>query len=233
MAPVLVALSFRAFAQASIDFSQQRATAVKDSLRPSRAWTHWKQGDSRVDPSELPAGSTNTDGWATLRKMYETFDFIDTLEGFKRTHMQRRMHQFFLEASLRIIFGNSFAANVGRLMRYFTLRRLRQEALVGAPRRHGKTQGTATYTGVAAYSIPYLTTNIYSTGRRASQSYLTLQYKITCLLSNGPDMVLHYNQETLTLRDLGNQYDTRVTKSFPSNPKARSVFVLCGGARSW
>lgn len=188
-------LSFSSFVKATFSHATEQNLRKQKASKPVHAWSSWRKGDARIDPATL-SNSVNTtakaghhDGWAVLRNIYDTFDYLDQREGFKRTVMQRRAHEFFIEATLRIIFGKSFAANVGRLKRRFSLRRLRQEALVSAPRRFGKTYGTAMFTSVFNYCVPYSTIGVYSTGRRASQSFLTTQYKITCVLPNGPGEV--------------------------------------------
>lgn len=205
------------FAPFSDSCTQHYAVETKhklNSLRPSSRWEKIARGD---DPVSAGAEKVNS-GWQRLKNVYSMLAKFDSMEGYTRNEMQRKAHEYYIQASLRVIMGKDFVNNVGRLRRIYGTPKLRQETLIAAPRRFGKTFCTTMFCAVMLIVIGFVSIACFSTGRRASRSFLVTTQKMVDAVGEKP-MITGFNEEMMTLTNMDNSSDQRVIKSFPSRPE--------------
>lgn len=210
-------LSFQPFAESCVKEHFHRASKRHDALFPTTHLDHIAKKQNPVSSDQ----ASNNSGWQRLRHVYKLLDKFDNMEGFRRNLMQRKAHENYIQASLRIIMGKDFVNNVGRLRQMYRLKHLRQEALVAAPRRFGKTFSTAMFCAVMMIAIGLVTIACFSTGRRASRAFLLTVHKMLEALGCG-SQIKEFNEESMTLVDKHDSTDKRTIKSFPSRPQIES-----------
>jgi hypothetical protein len=197
---------------------------------PTPKSSKWAQND---DPMSFSANQEST-GWKSLKDIYRFLDMFDQSEDYKRNQMQRRAHDFYIQSTLRAIFGSDFGHNIAKLREMFRLVELKQEVLVSAPRRNGKTYATCMYSSAVMCAVPNMTLACFSTGRRASRAFLLTTYKMLLFLGF-KDWIVEFNQEVIMMRNPKNDKDERKISSFPSRPEIGRVFdTQCdtGGAHA-
>jgi hypothetical protein len=205
------AIGFEYLDQTSLKHFATLELEKKRCSRPTHKSAKWVN-DSNVDGE----GEEST-GWKSLKAIYGFLDDFDASQDYKRNLMQRRAHDFYIQATLRAIFGSDFGHNISKLREMYRLTELRQEVLVSAPRRNGKTYATCMFSSAVMCAVPNMTVAVFSTGRRASRAFLLTTYKMIVHLGF-KDWIKEFNQEVIMLRNPKSDRDERKISSFPSRP---------------
>lgn len=222
----ICAVQFGYLDEQSLRYSAKLELERNKCARPTHKTAKWVD-DSRMDGS----ASDESTGWKSLKAIYGFLDDFDNSPDYKRNLMQRRAHDFYIQATLRAIFGSDFGHNIAKLRAMYRLTELRQEVLVSAPRRNGKTYATCMFGSGVMCAVPNMTLAVFSTGRRASRAFLLTTYKMIVHLGF-KDWIHEFNQEVITLRNPKNERDERKISSFPSRPDiGREFSVLRSGQR--
>ena len=225
--PTVIPLSFGSLVNTTLAHSTNIEFAKQRALKPTPKWHGWLRGD---DPTGSKTTTASASGWANLRNVYSLLERFDKILEKGRNTMQRRAHDYYIQASLRAIFGGSFAHCIGQLKRMFHLTTLKQEALVAAGRRMGKTWCTCMFCAAVLIACAGMTIAVFSTGRRASRSFLVQVYQFVCMLGYKSWVDRgEWNQETMVLVHPDNENDKRKISSFPSRPE---YVCVCGSLGS-
>lgn len=214
-----VALGFNVLAQESLRFNAALDLSMRKCAMPTSKALRFAACDT-------PLGVTTSNesvGWKSLKELYRLLDLFDQSKEFKRNAMQRRAIDFYIQATLRAIFGSDFGHNIAKLRQMFRLTELRQEVLVSAPRRNGKTYATCMFSSAVMCAVPNITIACFSTGRRASRAFLLTTYKMIVFLGFR-DWIKEFNQEVMVLKNPKDDRDERKISSFPSRPDIGRVF---------
>lgn len=131
------------------------------------------------------AGS-ECEGDRRVRRVREALAYMDT-KGFKRSKQQKVMHEGFLAVSYSAYYGKSIARHLLRLLRESGFSELRQEALVLAPRRYGKTISLCLFSAAELVTQPDHDILIYSNNHRASKMMLLQTYRCVRILQANED----------------------------------------------
>jgi len=102
-----------------------------------------------------------------LEKLREAIESFPT-----RSQQQVTFMELFLQASLRLIYGDDYDRNEIRIKADNMMDELFQFALVACPRRFGKSAGTAMYVSSWVVTQPGTTVLIYSPGKRQSKDLM-------------------------------------------------------------
>jgi hypothetical protein len=215
------ALSFAPFSESCVNHYGKSALKRIESLKPSSRWQKMARGD---DPVSAGCEKSNS-GWLRLKNVYKLLAKFDSMEGYTRNNMQRKAHDYYIQASLRVIMGKDFVNNVGRLRRMYAMPKLRQETLIAAPRRFGKTFATTMFCAVMLIVIGFVSIACFSTGRRASRAFLVTTQKMVDAVGQ-KRMISAFNEEMMMLKNPDNESDQRVIKSFPSRPEIEDYVFL-------
>lgn len=138
------------------------------------------------------------------------------LDKLYRSPQQKDFHNSFLAACLRIIYGNDFIKERHRVMRKYHFESRKQQVLICAPRRMGKTFSTAYFAIAIALHVSGIEISIFSPGKR--QSVALMGHICDWLYKLGEtDRILKRNEEKLVLRT----YDGKSSKinAYPSAVK--------------
>ena len=117
----------------------------------------------QLKPSPLDTGNVIVD---TIRKWLSS---LDTPTG-GRSYDQTRMHEMFLSAVARNIYGQAYEMNKKRIMQRNGWSDVSPYCAICTPRRFGKTWALASFVAALAMELPSCKICIYSTGSRASGS---------------------------------------------------------------
>ena len=130
----------------------------------------------------------------------KTLDAINRyLNKLYRSPQQKQFHQAFLASCLRIIYGDDFDREKHRVMAKYGFRSRKQQVLVCAPRRIGKTFSTAYFCIVMAMFISGIEISIFSPGKR--QSVALMGHIVDFMKKLGEeDRIIRRNEEKLQLR---------------------------------
>jgi len=139
---------------------------------------------------------------------------------WKRSVQQRMFHKKAFEvACLPQLYGDELIAKMSELFEIYAITSIQSEVLVQAPRRFGKTIGTALFNAAWLWSQPNgPEISIFSTGRRASQSINVLIAQMLYLLAGKDTSRFKIsNQETVQII---NMHGTLATgKFYPAGTK--------------
>jgi len=103
------------------------------------------------------------DGNEVIRKLQEK------LNTFNRSELQKQMHEVMIKCCNKIIFGNETVVRWEALIRQkYKWKDMRQEQIITAPRRFGKTYAVAMFVVALALAKPGVEISIFYTGARAS-----------------------------------------------------------------
>jgi hypothetical protein len=145
---------------------------------------------------------------------------IDSINRFLnklyRSPQQKQFHQAFLASCLRIIYRDDFDKEKHRVMAKYKFKSRKQQVLVCAPRRMGKTFSTAFFCIVFAIILSEVELSIFSPGKRQSVALMGVIVDFMKKLGEG-DRIVRRNEEKLQIRSL----DGRISKvnAYPSAVK--------------
>lgn len=138
------------------------------------------------------------DGDLRLDALESVFDYFH----MQPSELQRRCQWKFTNTVLPLIYGDSWEANRDRVMQERWLTKVKQRAMVSAPRRFGKTVATAQWLVACILNIPGIQIAVISTGQRAA-GWLT--DKISKALKDIPGAAERVVQETTTTIAMANR----------------------------
>ena len=136
-------------------------------------------------------------------------------KAYRSTH-QKEFHQAFLSTCLRLIYKKDYEKERHRIMAKYGFKSKKQQALVCAPRRVGKTFAVAFFVVVAAICINDSDIAIFSPGKRQSVSMAGHIFSFMKKLGVD-DMVIQKNEEKMRIRTLGG--GTSKISAYPSAVK--------------
>lgn len=145
---------------------------------------------------------------------------IDSINRFLnklyRSPQQKQFHRAFLASCLRIIYRDDFDKEKHRVMAKYKFKSRKQQVLVCAPRRMGKTFSTAFFCIVFAIILSEVELSIFSPGKRQSVALMGVIVDFMNKLGEG-DRIVRRNEEKLQIRSL----DGRISKvnAYPSAVK--------------
>lgn len=129
-------------------------------------------------------------------------DTINTwLNKLYRSPGQKEFHHMFLSTCLRIIYGDDYERERHRVMAKYKFESKKQQALICAPRRFGKTFAVSFFAIVVAIVLPEIEISIFSPGKR--QSVALMNHIFSFMKNLGEDdRVIRKNEEKMVLRSL-------------------------------
>jgi hypothetical protein len=92
--------------------------------------------------------------------------------GVRRSDMQVKIHQAFIEAMLPKLYQSEWDENKARILIDFGLNKLQQEVLIVMPRRRGKTYSVAMAAAAMLLAVPGCSVAVFSTGERLSRALM-------------------------------------------------------------
>lgn len=133
------------------------------------------------------------------RRLKEIEWALDTMSPTRSSH-QKRFHKSFINACLPHIYGyDQWGAHKTRVLKMRRIDRIYMGVLAMTERRFGKTHMAAQFEAAVLYVIPQLESLVFSTGRRASSSFMRITRSYICALPMGADRIIADNQEDLQL----------------------------------
>jgi hypothetical protein len=123
------------------------------------------------------------------------------LNKLYRSPQQKSFHKAFLASCLRIIYGKDYDKEKHRVMAKYKFKSRKQQVLVCAPRRMGKTFSTAYFCIVFAIIISGVELSIFSPGKRQSVALMGHIVDFMKKLGEG-DRIVRRNEEKLQIRSL-------------------------------
>lgn len=155
---------------------------IKDRYRVAREGETNKFG--AIHPGDIVVDNINRD----LDKVY-------------RSPTQKEFHKSYLAACLRIIYGDDYERERHRVMAKYEFESKKQQVLICAPRRMGKTFATALFAIVFCVNVPTTEMSIFSPGKR--QSVALMGHVFTFMKKLGEDdRVLRRNEEKMVIRSI-------------------------------
>lgn len=129
-------------------------------------------------------------------------DTINTwLNKLYRSPGQKEFHHMFLSTCLRIIYADDYEKERHRVMAKYKFESKKQQALICAPRRFGKTFAVSFFAIVVAIVLPEIEISIFSPGKR--QSVALMNHIFSFMKNLGEeDRVIRKNEEKMVLRSL-------------------------------
>ena len=117
----------------------------------------------------LGADRDRCEGDEYVEQFEQALEFLDD-NGYRRSMQQRVMHKAFLSISVTQLYADELEQNLVRLLRKTGFSELRNEALIFAPRRFGKTVSTSLWIAVELVTLRGHDALVYSTNGRASDA---------------------------------------------------------------
>lgn len=138
------------------------------------------------------------------------FEKLNTLH---RSSQQKIFHKTMLASFLRIIYGKSYDAEKHRVMTKYGFESRKQQVIICAPRRMGKTFAVALIMVVMVIVMPEIEISIFSPGKRQSVALMGVIVEFMNKLGEG-ERIIQRNEEKMRVRSL----DGRVSKlnAYPS-----------------
>jgi hypothetical protein len=167
----------------------------------------------------------STDGDARYKKINEALDQM----GLQRTDYQRQFHRMVLVACMAKIYGSHFDMCRSRIMKEHGIKEFRSEVFVVTPRRYGKTTMVAMVVAVLLVYVPGIKVCIFSTGKRASTSMLSLVASFIHKLGQ-ERRIVRQNQEELYICEIAL---SKGTTERSSAAKSRSVLESTSTLKSF
>lgn len=195
-----------------------------------------------LDPSLKAWESYATPTKRTLSGDDVVEELTQLLETFTtRSKQQVKFHEGFLMSILKVIYGESYAANEIRIKRLFQIEHLYQEVFVACPRRFGKSYSVGMFGAACLVAIPDIEIVLLSPSKRQSMLLLDLTLKfLEELKDQGSDFTMvTSNTERIwirrngTLRKVRHFYISRGGPVRPPPPGASFRRDSCrGGCRT-
>jgi len=177
-------------------YTSQLLSQMRTSYRQRyEDWVAAKRIDTRLHISTNPLrDAANNEGDTRLKKLRRMLDCF----GVVRSQDQRLFHRWYELACMPNIYGAAaWNANYTRIMREHNCKKLRQEVLVLAPRRFGKTYAIAMFVAAMLLCVPGIEIAIFSTGKRASSKLTDLIKTMFTHIPGATDRIVKESTEHL------------------------------------
>jgi len=144
------------------------------------------------------------------RTLNTIFSYLNKLH---RSDQQKTFHKFMLASFLRIVYGKDFEQEKHRVMVKYQFETRKQQVLICAPRRMGKTFATAFICIVMCIVVSEIEVSIFSPGKRQSVALMGVIVKFMGDLGEG-HRIVQRNEEKMQIRSL----DGKISKinAYPS-----------------
>lgn len=117
--------------------------------------------------------------------------------GVVRSHFQNLFHNYFIRATLEIIYGDEWTSCMERVLADLDIKCVRPEVCIMTARRFGKTVSVALYVLAMLLVCPGIKICIFSTGKRASGTLMTEIMDRMTFIEGAASRVTKNNQENL------------------------------------
>jgi hypothetical protein len=138
------------------------------------------------------------------------------LDKLYRSPQQKQFHQSFLASFLRIIYGEDYDKEKHRVCCKYGFESRKQQVLVCAPRRMGKTWSVAYLVVVTAIVLSGVEISIFSPGKRQSVALMNHIYNFVKKLGE-TDRVIKRNEEKMIMRSIDGKES--IINAYPSAVK--------------
>lgn len=141
-----------------------RRCAMRSRLGPQRDAAQQEHISKKLKVAPTLAGD---------KYLAEIREILASKLGLKRSTVQIRFHESFLQAISRILYRSDGAqADMSAIMQREKWSDLQQQVCCLTPRRFGKTTAVAMFAAAVAMTLPTVEIAIFSTGRRASSTWM-------------------------------------------------------------
>lgn len=121
------------------------------------------------------------------------------LSSVYRSKTQKDFHQIFLSTCLRLIYGDDYEKERHRVMEKYAFPTKKQNAILVASRRLGKTFAVSIFAAVLIVCLDDVEVSVFSASKRQSMMLMNHVYKFVQKLGWG-DRVLQKNEEKMRVR---------------------------------
>lgn len=146
---------------------------------------------------------------------------LDEFEGYQRSTTQMQMHDEMIAAILPRIYGDDLSTNIDRLLQKLHRTEIRQEVLIVAQRRLGKSFGTAIFATSCLVAIPNIRIAVLGTTRDSARRIIQIVHNLVEHHAQARDMMIRPTSVDKVRLRSSTQGDVRVLESYAG--KSRSV----------
>ncbi len=141
----------------------------------------------------------------------------ELLNRFKRSAQQKEMHEYMLRCVIPQVYGDALVDFETEILEYNNFTSVKQEILISAPRRFGKSWAVAMFACVCLLCIYGVEVSIFSSGSRASGGETGMSSIIRTMLVKdfGVEKFHKDNQEHLYLKFA--ESDIRKLNAYPGS----------------
>lgn len=206
--PILRFVAFAAHV-ARRDESKRRQ-AVEHVRNPDPVWKGYVR---KQKTSSWKSGSvaTNLSPVERLESLENAIRKLDRKHHFFAA--QKIFHRAYTVAMLSFIFGPEVHRYMSFLMDKYKVTEIRDDVLVIATRRIGKTFATAAYAAALAATQPGITINIFSTGQRTATALRQLIWTFIIEITDDPTCIVAHNEKFTEVR--GPENAKSIVRSLP------------------
>jgi hypothetical protein len=155
---ILVGLGLIANVSDRIDFWRQVRESINESISEGLLMPYNEACKKRKRIRNQAFGDER------VREIINTLDLLATREP-----PQIKFHREFLKASLPLLYGETYDANLPRLLKEYDTEEIHQETFVSAPRRGGKTWAVAMFAAAILWVVPDSTVSVFARGMDISR----------------------------------------------------------------
>lgn len=156
--------------------------------------------DRYIPPTKRPRDNEDYDLVGDARIM----NINKYLNSLYRSPQQKEFHRTFISSCLRIVYGDEFENNKHGIMKKYNFHSRKQQVILTAPRRFGKTFSVAFFCVAFAISIPGVEISIFSPAKRQSVALMGVIVDFLKKLDESNRVVIR-NEEKLKLQSLNGE----------------------------
>ncbi len=204
-------LRFAAFAAnvAQRDESK-RHQQVERVRNPEPAWQSYVKV-KKTSAWQSGGVATNLSPMERLNNLEAALAKLDRIKPF---HAQQKVFfKAYTVAMLSFIFGNEIHRYMRELMQRYRVTEIREDVLVIATRRMGKTYATAAFAAALALTQPGIAINIFSTGQRTATALRMLVWNFIIQITDDTTVITAQNEKFTEVR--GPENSRSVIRSLP------------------
>lgn len=181
--------------------------------------------DYLLDPN---THNVDTPGGLRFKAVQEQLDGF----GVVRSADQRTFHEAMFNATLPLIYGDSWDECSTSVMRARKIERVEQEALILAPRRWGKTWAVAMYVAALLLHVPGIKIAVFSPTGRQSGFLKEYILDFVCRAKYGRQRIVRDKNEELYVSQhplpAGKGQHSAVAKEWAQSPLSSKAYFLPG-----
>tara|TARA_B100000161_G_scaffold251512_1_gene210614 strand:+ start:1815 stop:3536 length:1722 start_codon:yes stop_codon:yes gene_type:complete len=200
-------ISYRPLFTKVFEYYQKQALGNISTLRPKQHM------ECLVDTGSVKKECKGDRRLAFIRK------YLDAIEGYERSEMQKTFHERFLQSVALHIYRDDVDIDMDQIMKMNDWQNLKQQVLCLTPRRFGKTTAVSMFVGGYALAVEKSNQCIFSTGKRASDSLLAKVVELMKLTPYYDASRIKRKGEILYIQG-DDPDDVRKICSYPSGSKA-------------